>query len=111
RGDELVEIGSLAGRVGAIAVEPALWIELILRALVGKHVVDGGVVAIGNRIGVLDALAAIDRVFIGVDFAGALGFDRLGLAGFGAVFALQQRVGQQLGIDEGIEFEMAQLQQ
>ena len=99
-------------RLSRAAIQPARRVELVLRALVGEDVLDRGVVAVGDGIGGLDAVAAIDGVLVGADFGRALGrLGRFGIAGLGAVLALEQRIAQQFGIDEVVELEMAQLQQ
>ena len=99
RGDELVDIGRfLAARAAALA--PLAEVGLaVLRRLLGKDVFDFGVVAAGNRIGGLDAVAMVDRILIGAEFGGALGqFGVVGLARLDAVLALEQRIAQQFGI-------------
>ena len=111
RGDELIDIGRLPALETAIAVGAAALAQL-LRRLVGKDVLDRGVITFGDLVGAFDPVALRHGVFISTEFGGALGrLSGLGIIGAASLFALKQRIAQKLGINEVVELEMAELQQ
>lgn len=105
RGDILVDIGRSAA-LAADGPRP-VGAEAILAALLGKNVVDFGVVGAGDGIGGLRTIDGGGAVVERADLDGRLG----GLGRLTAVLALEERVAQQFGFDEGVELEMAELQQ
>ena len=113
-----VEIAPERGRPGKRPPEPAL-VRLQLRErparyrrqhdVVVREVHGEAIEPIGDRGGALDPLGMIDRILVGAELDRLVGqFARLRLGPF---IALEQRVALQLGLDERVEFEMAELQQ
>src|SRR5690606_38276312 len=111
RGDELVDIRRLAGIAAAAALGPATALaRRVLRGLLGEDVLELGVVAARDRIGGLDAVGVIDGVLVGAELGCRLRqLRRLGI--LAAILALEQRVAEELRLDEGIELEVTELQQ